>query len=176
MKKRVLAAIAASLLAAGNMAHAEELKIAFADNLSSLDPQLNNFAGDRSAGLFFFDMLVNNYDNKLLPGLATEWKNTSPTTWEFKLRPDVKWSDGTPFTAQDVIYSIERIRKVPGSVAPFTGYVRTIKSVTEKEPGTLVFETTIPNPGLPLNLASVHLVQKKAPRTRQATTSIQERR
>ncbi len=163
MKKRVLAVIAAGLMAAGSVVQAEELKMAFADNLSSLDPQLNNFAGDRSADMFFFDMLVNNYDNKLLPGLASEWKNTGPTTWEFKLRPDVKWSDGTPLTAADVIFSVERIQKgVPGSVAPFTGYVRTIKSVKESTPGTLVFETSIPNPGLPLNLASVHIVQKKA--------------
>ena len=72
MKKHLLTLLASSLLAAGSLAHAEELKIAFADNLSSLDPQLNNFAGDRSAGLFFFDMLVSNYYNKLLPSLATD--------------------------------------------------------------------------------------------------------
>ncbi len=160
MKKHVLTLVASSLLAMGSLAHAEELKIAFADNLSSLDPQLNNFAGDRSAGLFFFDMLVSNYYNKLLPGLATEWKNIDPTTWEFTLRPDVKWNDGKPFTAEDVLFSIERIRKVPGSVAPFTSYVRTVESVSIKDPQTLVFKTTTPNPSLPLNLASVPIVSK----------------
>lgn len=160
MKKHLLTLLASSLLAAGSLAHAEELKIAFADNLSSLDPQLNNFAGDRSAGLFFFDMLVSNYYNKLLPSLATEWKNIDPTTWEFTLRPDVKWNDGQPFTAEDVVFSIERIRKVPGSVAPFTSYVRTIESVSIKDPQTLVFKTMTPNPSLPLNLASVPIVSK----------------
>lgn len=160
MKKQLLAALTASLLSIGSAAHAEELRIAFADNLSSLDPQLNNFAGDRSADMFFFDMLVNNYHNKLLPGLAVSWENIDPLTWEFTLRDGVKWSDGEPLTTDDIIFSIERIRNVPGSVAPFTGYVRTIESVTAKDPQTLVFKTTTPNPGLPLNLASVHIVAK----------------
>lgn len=161
MKKRLLAIVAAGVLSAGSLAQAEDLKIAFADNLSSLDPQLNNFAGDRSAGLFFFDMLVNNYHNKLLPGLATSWKNIDPNTWEFKLRQGVKWSDGQPFVADDVVFSINRlINKVPGSVAPFTGYVRTIESVTVQDPETLIIKTNVPNPDLPLNLASVHIVSK----------------
>ncbi len=160
MKKRLLAIVTAGLLSAGGLAHADDLKIAFADNLSSLDPQLNNFAGDRSTGLFFFDMLVNNYYNKLLPGLASSWKNIDPNTWEFKLRQGVKWSDGKPFVAEDVVYSLERVRKVPGSVAPFTSYVRTIESVTIQDPETLIIKTTVPNPDLPLNLASVHIVSK----------------
>ncbi len=161
MKKQVLSVLAASLLAIGSTAQAEELKIAFADNLSSLDPQLNNFAGDRSAGLFFFDMLVSNYYNKLLPSLATEWKNIDENTWHFTLRPSVKWSNGEAVTAEDIIFSIERARKVPGSVAPFTSYVRTIESVTAKDAQTLEFKTNIPNPDLPLNLASVPIVNKK---------------
>lgn len=162
MKKLLLVSLFAGLLSGAAVAQENNLKIAFADNLSSLDPQLNNFAGDRSAGLFFFEMLSANYNNKLLPALATEWKNIDPLTWEFTLRPDVKWNDGTPFTAEDVVYSIERIRSVPGSVAPFVGYVRTIDSVMIKDPQTLVIQTNIPNPDLPLNLASVHIVSKSA--------------
>lgn len=160
MKKRIMAILAASLLSTGGLAHADTLKMAFSDNLSSLDPQLNNFAGDRSAGLFFFDMLVHNFNNKLLPGLATGWKNVDENTWEFTLRTDAKWSDGQPFLAEDVVYSLERVRKVPGSVAPFTGYVRTVESVSIKDPETLIIKTTVPNPDLPLNLASVHIVSK----------------
>lgn len=162
MKKLLVASLLAGLLSSVSFAQDNNLKIAFSDNLSSLDPQLNNFAGDRSAGLFFFDMLVGNYHNQLLPGLATEWKNIDPLTWEFTLRTDAKWSDGQPFTAEDVVYSLNRVGNVPGSIAPFTGYVRTIDSVTIKDPQTIEIKTTIPNPDLPLNLASVHLVSKHA--------------
>ncbi len=162
MKKLLLASLFAGLLSSAAVAQENTLKIAFADNLSSLDPQLNNFAGDRSAGLFFFEMLSANYNNKLLPALATEWKNIDPLTWEFTLRPDVKWSDGQPFTAEDVVFSLNRVGNVPGSVAPFTSYVRTIDTVTIKDPQTIEIKTNVPNPDLPLNLASVHLVSKHA--------------
>lgn len=158
-KAIITGAFAGSMLLAP--VQAEELKIAFGDNLSSLDPQLNNFAGDRSTAMFFFDMIVNNYYNKLIPGLAASWENTDDNTWVFKLRPDVKFSNGDPLVADDVAFSIERARSVPGSVAPFTSYVRTIESVEVQDPHTLIIHTNTPNPNLPLNLASVHIVNKK---------------
>lgn len=160
MKKILITSLLLGVLSSPLFAQENHLKIAFSDNLSSLDPQLNNFAGDRSAGLFFFEMLIANYNNQLLPALATKWENIDPLTWEFSLRPDVLWSNGQPFTAEDVVYSIERIRSVPGSVAPFTSYVRTIDNVTIKDPHTLIITTNTPNPDLPLNLSSVHIVNK----------------
>ena len=50
------------------------------------------------------------FDDKLdlVPVLATSWKRTNDTTWEFDLRKDVKFSDGTPLTANDVVVSFER--------------------------------------------------------------------
>ncbi|AOY99698.1 ABC transporter substrate-binding protein [Cupriavidus sp. USMAHM13] len=152
-------ATAAALLCAGH-AGAQALSIGFADPLSSLDPQLNNHAGDRSVDLHFWDLLVENRDNKLQPGLAQSWKALDDKTWEFKLRRDVKWQDGKPFTAEDVIFSYQRARSVPGSVAPFAGYLRTVESVSAPDPYTLRIRTRIANPDLPLNLASVHIVSK----------------
>ena len=160
MKRLILSTLTASLRAAGAAAHAQTLSIGFADPLSSLDPQLNNHAGDRSVDLHFWDLLVENKANRLQPGLAESWKNLDPRTWELKLRKDVKWHDGKPFTADDVIFSYQRARNVPGSVATFAGYLRTVESVTAKDPHTLAIKTTIPNPDLPLNLASVHIVSK----------------
>ncbi|WP_179401043.1 ABC transporter substrate-binding protein [Burkholderia guangdongensis] len=160
MKRLLLSSIAAALLATGTAAGAQTLRIAFADPLSSLDPQLNNHAGDRSDDLHFWDLLVENKWNKLQPGLAVSWKPLDAKTWEFKLRPNVKWQDGTPFTAADVIFSYQRARNVPGSVATFAGYLRTVASVSAPDPLTLVVKTNIPNPDLPLNLASVHIVSQ----------------
>src|SRR5256885_431874 len=44
----------------------------------------------------------------LAPGLAVSWTRLNDTTWRFALRQGVKFSDGTPFTADDVVFSIER--------------------------------------------------------------------
>src|SRR5512138_402138 len=44
----------------------------------------------------------------LAPGLAVSWTRVNDTTWRFALRQGVKFSDGTPFTADDVVFSIER--------------------------------------------------------------------
>ncbi|MFP5404857.1 MAG: ABC transporter substrate-binding protein [Gammaproteobacteria bacterium] len=160
MKRLVLSTLAATLVGAPAGAGAQSLGIGFADPLSSLDPQLNNHAGDRSVDIHFWDLLVENKWNKIQPGLAESWKVLDDKTWEFKLRPDVKWHDGQPFIADDVIFSYQRARNVPGSVATFAGFLRTVESVTAKDPLTLVIKTTIPNPNLPLNLASIHIVSK----------------
>lgn len=161
MKKTVFSGLLAfHLLAAAAVADAQTLTIGFADPVSSLDPQLNNHAGDRSVDLHFWNLLVENRGNQMQPDLALSWRNIAPQQWELKLRPDVKWQDGTPFTAEDVIFSYQRARNVPGSVASFAGYLRTVKSVIAKDPLTLVIETNVPNPDLPRNLASVHIVSK----------------
>jgi peptide/nickel transport system substrate-binding protein len=57
-----------------------------------------------------YETLVNrSADGKLEPTLALSWKMTSdPSVWEFKLRPNVKFHDGTPFTAKDVVFSLNR--------------------------------------------------------------------
>lgn len=160
LKHALITALVTGLLAASALVGAQTLSIGFADPLSSMDPQLNNHAGDRSNDLHFWDLLVENKWNKLRPGLAKSWKVLDEKTWEFKLRDDVKWQDGKPFTADDVIFSYQRARDVPGSVASFAGYLRTIDTVTAKDPHTLIIKTTVPSPDLPLNVASVHIVSK----------------
>jgi peptide/nickel transport system substrate-binding protein len=154
----------AALAALPTLAHAQTpdapLRIAFADPISSLDPQLNNNAGDRSVALFFFDLLVNNNDNALQPGLATAWRATGPLTWEFTLRQGVRWHDGQPFTADDVLFSYARAPNVPGSVASFANYLRTVAKVEAPDAHTIRITTRVPNPNLPLNLASVHIVSR----------------
>lgn len=156
---------ATPLWAATSPAHAADalpdpLRIAFSDPVSSLDPQLNNNAGDRSVDMFFFDFLVQNNENALQPGLATEWRATSPTTWDFSLRQGVRWHDGTPFTADDVLFSYARAPNVPGSVASFASFLRSIATVEAPTPLSIRITTHEPNPLLPQNLASIHVVSR----------------
>jgi peptide/nickel transport system substrate-binding protein len=47
----------------------------------------------------------------LIPALATSWESIDPNTWRFHLRKGVNFSDGTPFTADDVAYSIEMAKR-----------------------------------------------------------------
>jgi peptide/nickel transport system substrate-binding protein len=162
MKHYRLSLIAAALLAAATHATAQTtLNIAFADPISSVDPQLNNHAGDRSLALHFWDSIINSRDGgKLEPALASSWKALDDKTWEFKLRNDVKWQDGVPFTADDIVYSFQRARNVPGSVASYAGALRTVESTTAKDAQTVIIKTNTPNPMLPLDIASIYVVSK----------------
>ena len=54
----------------------------------------------------------------IVPQLALAWKPLNPTTWEFELRPGVTFHDGTPFTAADVVFSIERARAETSDFRP----------------------------------------------------------
>lgn len=138
------------------------LTLAFGDPVSSIDPQLNNFGGDRSVDLHAFDLLVENRNGTLHPGLAESWRLLDPTTWEFTLRRGVLWHDGQPFTADDAIFSYARAKDVPGSAASFGGYLREIAATEAPDPHRLVVRTHGPAPLLPLNLASVHIVARHA--------------
>lgn len=155
-------AVAATLAVAGlATAHAQQLTIGFADPVSSVDPQLNNHAGDRSLALHLWDSIINSRDGGILePALAKSWKALDATTWEFKLRDDIKWHDGTPFTADDIIFSFTRARQVPGSVASYAGSLRTVESVEAPDPHTVIVRTKGPNPKLPLDVASIYVVSK----------------
>lgn len=155
------AAVAAAALIAAAGAAAQNLAIGFADPVSSVDPQLNNHAGDRSLALHFWDSLVTSRDGgKLDPGLASSWKSIDDKTWEFKINTAIKWQDGTPVSADDIVFSFQRARSVPGSVASYSGALRSVESATAKDPGTLIVKTTTPNPMLPLEIASIYVVSK----------------
>lgn len=157
-----LTLITAALLAAAGTATAQQnLAIAFADPISSVDPQLNNHAGDRSLALHFWDSIINSRDGgKLEPALASSWKALDDKTWEFKLRSDIKWQDGTSFSADDIVYSFQRARSVPGSVATYAGALRTVESTMAKDAQTVIIKTNTPNPMLPLDIASIYIVSK----------------
>lgn len=160
MKPLLLTLLTAALLTSAAGASAQSLRIAYADPVSSLDPQLNNHAGDRSLALHVWESLLDRRDDRNLPGLAESWKAIDANTWEFKVRKGVKWQDGQPFTADDLVFSLERARNVPGSVAPYTSSLRTVESASAPDPYTLVVKTSVPNPLLVQNIDSVYIVSR----------------
>src|ERR1700752_2920710 len=88
---------------------AKTLRWSSQGDTSSMDPHAQNESFTNAINGLIYEYLVD-YDKnvKLSPALATDWKSTSPTTWVFNLRRGVKFSDGTPFTADDVVFSMER--------------------------------------------------------------------
>jgi peptide/nickel transport system substrate-binding protein len=99
-------------------AAAQELKIAVAADITSMDPHFFNLFPNNNMAEHIFDKLVQmDADSKMIPGIATSWKVIDPTTWEFKLRKGVKFHDGSELTAEDVAFSIDRVAQIPNSPA-----------------------------------------------------------
>src|SRR2546428_12717087 len=104
-----IAAVAAALGwiagAAAAGAGAQELKIGLSAEPSAMDPHFHNLTPNNSLLRHIFDRLTDQDENQVVtPGLALSWRTVDDSTWEFKLRPGVKFTDGSNFTANDVIY------------------------------------------------------------------------
>ena len=95
---------------------------------------------------------------ELVPLLATKWTQKSPTVWRFDLRHGVKFHDGTPFTADDVLFTFKRAA-VDGS--DMTGSVASFKEARKIDDYTIEVETATPNPILPDVLTTLGIMSKK---------------
>src|SRR3954468_9764229 len=156
-------AFATLALAASLAAPAQELTLGTKLELNTLDPHFFAAFPTNSSMAYFFDKLVE-YDEKLniRPALATRWKTLDDRTWEFTLRPGVKLHDGTPFTAEDVIFTIDRVPNVPNSPNSFAQFTRGIESVKKVDDHTLVVKTKAPNPQLLSDFANIFIVSARA--------------
>ena len=144
-------------------AHGAELRIGLGAEVTSLDPHFLNVAPNNNAAWQIFDALVHVDENaRLIPGLALSWRAVDPTTWEFKLRRGVKFHDGSDFTAEDVLFSLERPATLAASPGPFTGFVKPIVAKKIIDPWTLRLKTAAPYAMLPYDLDSIFIVSKKA--------------
>jgi peptide/nickel transport system substrate-binding protein len=142
---------------------AADLKIALAADVSSLDPHYLNVAPNIAIASHFFDTLVSvDADGRLIPGLAVSWRAIDPTTWEFHLRRDVRFHDGSPFTAVDVVFSLDRPATLKNSPGPFTGYTKQIVAKEIVDPYTVRLKTARPYGPLALDMSTIFIVSKKA--------------
>ncbi len=157
--------IAAVLASVGciSAAGAQELKIGLSAEPSAMDPHFHNLTPNNSLLKHIFDRLTDQDENqRLKPALAVSWRTVNDTTWEFKLRPGVKFSNGADFTANDVIYSYCRAPRVENSPSSFGIHVRAISGMTAPDPLTLVITTDKPYPLLADELSSVGILSAKA--------------
>ncbi len=131
-----------------------ELVVAQSGDVSHLDPHMSSHVFEITVTLNLYDNLTSRHpDGRLYPGLATEWKLLNPTTWQFRLRPGVKFHNGDPLTSADVKFSIERTYdpNVKGSM------VRTVFTSVDRvetpDDLTVNIITKRPDPLLPARLA-----------------------
>lgn len=102
----------AMMVAAPNGKTIPELKVGVASNPESMDPHESISNVGQRAHYSVYDTLIRRdflNGNVLVPSLATDWKRTDDRTLEMNLRKDVTWQDGSPFTADDVVYTFSRL-------------------------------------------------------------------
>ena len=114
MRKVLLAVSTVFFLA--NPGYAATLRWAAQNDILTLDPHSQNHATTHSIIQHTYEGLVRySKDYKVEPCLAVSWKQLSDTQFRFNLRKGVKFHDGTPFTADDVLFSFGRIKQPQGS-------------------------------------------------------------
>ncbi len=156
-----LAALAILGLPAAATAKEREVSIGLQAAITSMDPHYHNLSPNNSMMLHVFEPLIKRDDNqKLIPGLATSWKALDDLSWEFKLRKNVRFHDGSPFTVDDVVFTLGRVPNVPNSPSSFATFTKPIVDVKVVDPHTIVFKTAKPHVLLPSDLASVMIVSK----------------
>jgi len=158
---RVAKTLMAAALLWTHAAGAAELRIALAADVTSMDPHFLNLAPNADIAWHVFDALTHVDENaRLVPGLAESWRAIDGTAWEFRLRRGIRFHDGGELTAEDVVASIERSRKLRGG--QFRGFTQRIASIHIVDRYTLRFTTDAPYAMVPYDLDSLFIVSKKA--------------
>ncbi len=143
MKLRIT--LAAMLLTGSAIAaQANTFRWANDGDVNSMDPYARNETFLLSFNSNIYEPLVRRDRNlQVEPALASRWEQPSPTVWRFHLREGVRFSDGTPFTAEDVVFSYERAR---GQGSNITAVFASVKEARVVSPLIVEFETHRPNP------------------------------
>ena len=124
----------------------------------SMDPYMFNEAVQLSLTANMYEGLTGRGKKlETVALLATDWKQTAPTVWRFNLRKNVKFHDGTPFTADDVLFSLERARGEGSDVKMYVGAVTEIRKI---DAHTVDIVTHDPFPILPSMIATWYIVSK----------------
>jgi peptide/nickel transport system substrate-binding protein len=172
LKTRVLAA--ATLIAVAAIAQAQTARIANQGDSLSMDPHSLNESLQLSVTGNVYEALVGrNKDLSVAPGLATSWKQTSPTVWRFELRKGVQFHDGKPFTADDVLFSFARTQADGSDMKSYTNDLKEVRKINDY---TVEIETKSPFPILPDVISLVYIMSKKWCEENQASRPVDRRK
>lgn len=139
-------------------AQAASLRWAAQNDIQTLDPHSQNHAATSAISSYVYEGLTR-YNEKFQPepALASKWTQVSPTQIRFELRRGVKFQDGTPFTADDVIFSFNRVRQPQANMQI---YVTGIKEIKKIDAHTIDLLLEGPNPVLLRNLTGFRIMSK----------------
>jgi peptide/nickel transport system substrate-binding protein len=153
------AAADAATAASESTAGAATLRIASAFDPQSMDPHSLALLYHTRIVFLVYEGLVGRDENyRLAPALATQWQRVAPTTWRFALRPGVKFHDGSPFTADDAVFSIERALRTPSQRMFVLKGVREVRKV---DPLTIYVELVEPDAVFPEKLPLVAMMSRR---------------
>lgn len=168
-KLLLVSAAAAAVLA--TPAQAQTLRWAAQNDILTMDPHSQNHATTNAILQHTYEGLVRyNEKYEVEPSLATKWTYISPTQVRFELRRNVKFHDGTPLTADDVIFSYGRIKQPQGTMGIYVTGVTEVKKVDNH---TVDLILSGPNPILLRNLVNF-FVMSKAWAEKNRTANVQD--
>jgi peptide/nickel transport system substrate-binding protein len=148
----------ALLVLAGSTANAASLRIATAFDPQTMDPHALALLYHSRVAFQVYESLVGRDEKfQLEPALAVAWQMTAPTRWRFRLRPDVSFHDGTPLTADDVVFSLERAMVAPSQRA---FQLKGVAAVRKLDPLQVEFQLEAPDAVLPEKLQFVAIMSK----------------
>ncbi len=118
------ATLAAVVPAGVQLADKQEMVRNNGSEPQSLDPhKIEGVPESALARDLFEGITIIGPNGEILPGSAVSWENKDFTVWTFKIRPDAKWSNGDPVTAQDFVYSWQRLAS-PDTASPYASYLQ----------------------------------------------------
>ncbi|MBS0467543.1 MAG: ABC transporter substrate-binding protein, partial [Proteobacteria bacterium] len=150
--------IGAAVLLSMGTAQAANLRWAGANDILTIDPHAQNHQTTHAFLQQIYESLVR-YDAKYQtePALATKWTQISPTQVRFELRKGVKFHDGAPFTADDVVFSLTRAMTPPSNMQSATQSLKEVKKVDDH---TVDLILKGPNPILLRELTEARIMNK----------------
>ena len=151
-----IAACAAALVTTG--VSANPLRWAASGDPQTMDPHSQNEGLTNSVNAQVYEFLMIR-DKKLKhgPGLATDVTQIDPLTWQFKLRKGVKFHDGTPFTADDVVFSFERAKHPNSQIRVYANQAGTARKIDDL---TVEFKLAQVNPIFLDHVNSINIMSK----------------
>jgi peptide/nickel transport system substrate-binding protein len=169
--KTLLAAASLALAAAVAPAHAQTLRWAAQNDILTMDPHSQNHATTNAILMHAYEGLTRyNEKYEVEPALATKWTFISPTQVRFELRKGVKFHDGTPFTADDVVFSFGRIKQPQGTMQIYVTGINEVKKIDDH---TVDLILSAPNPILLRNIIDFRIMSK-AWAEKNKTTNVQD--